>query len=87
MNWVIGAYALSLAALFTYDYLTPQENDVTIEQLLNEVDQHPNVEYEVDAYVFPLFDKMLKEYGYQFTLCLDKKDYVRCKISRTSSSE
>ena len=39
---------------------------MTIEQILDELDERPNALYHIDKYLFPLLDRMLGEHGYQF---------------------
>jgi hypothetical protein len=58
---------------------------VTIQELLDEIDQNPDVEYEIDRWVVPLFDKMLNEHGYKFQNVRVIGDFIRCKIQRILS--
>ena len=56
-----------------------------IKVLLDEVNQDPEREFEIDRYIFPLFNKMLNTHGFQFNVLEIREDSVRCKIQRISS--
>lgn len=60
---------------------------VTIQELLDEIEQRPDVEYELDRWIIPLFNRMLKEHGFEFLLLDLKGDFMRCKIQRISSGK
>jgi hypothetical protein len=58
---------------------------MTIEQILDELDQRPNALYHIDKYLFPLLDRMLGEHGYQFDMVMLGQMVVSCRIKRQSN--
>ena len=59
---------------------------MTIEQILDELDQRPNALYPIDKFLFPLFNRMLNEHGYQFEIVVFGQEFLSCKIQKNSYS-
>lgn len=55
---------------------------MTVEELLDEVDQNPEHEFEIDRYIFPLFNQMLNKHGFQFNVITTSPETVRCRIMK-----
>ena len=58
---------------------------VSIDILLNELDQNPDQELEVDRYTFPLFNRLLNERGFKFHVFEIRENSIRCKVQRILS--
>lgn len=55
---------------------------VTIQELLDELDQHPEYEVEIDRYIFPLFNRLLNEHDFQLSLISVSVETLRCRIMK-----
>jgi hypothetical protein len=55
---------------------------MTIEELLDEVDQNPTNEFEIDRNTFELFSKMLDQHGFRFNVITASPETIRCRIMR-----
>lgn len=56
---------------------------VTIQELLDEIHQQPDAEYEIDSYIFPLFNRMLNERGFQCHITTPaNSETFRCRIEK-----
>jgi hypothetical protein len=59
---------------------------MTIEQILDELDQRPNQIYWIDRYLFPLFGLLLREHGFEFDVIEMAQEACQCRIKRQSTS-
>ena len=57
-----------------------RQDYMTVEELLDEIDQNPEHEFEIDRYIFPLFNQMLNRHGFQFSVISVAPETVRCRI-------
>lgn len=60
---------------------------LTIQELLDELDRFPETEYEIDRYIFPLFNRMLNQHNFMFAIKTQTEKSVRCHIVKTSKPE
>lgn len=83
--------AVILGAVPTYAYFYPPKPadlveidgaTMTVEELLDEIDQDPTREFEIDRYIFPLFNQLLNKHGFQFSVITTAQDFVRCRIMK-----
>ena len=58
---------------------------MTIQELLDEIDQNPEHEFEMDRWIFPLFNRLLNERGYQFHIISVPAETLRCQIVKKTS--
>lgn len=60
---------------------------VTLQELLDEIDQNPLYDFEIDRYIYPLFSRLLVEHGFQLHIIKTSPETVRCRILKTPEKE